>query len=48
MKQLVKKTNRFNAIMLCALAVGCTTTTQTENKVNLLMAAGAAGVEWRL
>jgi hypothetical protein len=40
MKQVLKKVNIFGVIMLLALAAGCSTTTQTQNKENLLIAAG--------
>jgi hypothetical protein len=40
MKQIFIGFNLINAIALLALAVGCTTTTQTQNKENLLIAAG--------
>ena len=40
MRQLLTKLNIFGAIALVALTVGCTTTTQTQNKENLLIAAG--------
>jgi hypothetical protein len=40
MKHLFNKVNIFGLILLSALAVGCSTTTQTQNKENLLIAAG--------
>jgi hypothetical protein len=40
MKHLFNKVNIFCAIALVALTVGCTTTSQTQNKENLLIAAG--------
>ena len=40
MRQVFSKINIFGVIILLALAVGCTTTTQTQNKENLLIAAG--------
>src|SRR5260370_16790942 len=40
MKHVFNKVNIFGVIMLLAMVVGCTTTTQTQNKENLLIAAG--------
>ena len=40
MKHAFNRINIFAAIALAALAAGCTTTTQTQNKENLLIAAG--------
>ena len=40
MKHVFNRINIFGAIALVALTVGCTTTTQTQNKENLLIAAG--------
>jgi hypothetical protein len=39
-KHAFNRINIFAAIALAALAAGCTTTTQTQNKENLLIAAG--------
>jgi hypothetical protein len=40
MKHLFNRINIFGAIAVLALTVGCTTTTQTQSKENLLIAAG--------
>ena len=40
MKHAFNRINIFAAIALAALAAGCTTTTQTQTKENLLIAAG--------
>jgi hypothetical protein len=41
MKQVLKKVNISGVILLLGLADSCTTTTQTQNKENRLIAAGS-------